>query len=107
MIDGFSLCRANCLCRIFTDMGEAFLFHCIHNPQSELGDLSIFNILLDCTAHPEKDISDITFSVWYQLSDELYKADKDDLNQLFQPYIKRLVDILCTQCQYDEDNVSV
>ena len=49
--------RAYCLCRIFTEMAESFLYHTIHHPSSELGDLHMFDMLLECVSHPDYEVS--------------------------------------------------
>lgn len=41
--------------------------------------------------------------MWYRLSEELLKVDDAALNQLFRPYVERLIAVLCTHCQLDED----
>ena len=49
--------RAYCLCRIFTEMAESFLYHTIHHPSSELGDLHMFDMLLECVSHPDYEVN--------------------------------------------------
>ena len=116
-------CRANSLCRIFTEMAETFLYHMVHQPNLGLGLLSMLDILLECVAHPDYEVSevelvmafkfancqiaDITFNVWYRLSEELLRQNDDRLNKLFMPYIERLISLLCKHCQLDEDTSPV
>ena len=98
--------RSNCLCRIFTELGESFLLDCIHSPHSELGDLSVFDILLQCAANPDREAADKTFNCWYRLSEELYKLVHDTskpLCKLFQPYVEKLIATLCQQCEFEDD----
>ena len=98
--------RSNCLCRVFTELGESFLLECIHSPHSELGDLSVFDILLQCTANPDREAADKTFNCWYRLSEELYKLahdTSDPLCKLFQPFVEKLMATLCRQCEFEDD----
>ena len=48
--------RAYCLCRIFTEMAESFLYYTIHHPNTDLGDLQIFDMLLECVSHPDYEV---------------------------------------------------
>lgn len=52
-------------------------------------------------------IADITFNVWYRLSEELIKSKDEKLHELFRPYIQRLIGQLCVHCQLDEDTSKV
>ncbi len=52
-------------------------------------------------------IADITFNVWYRLSEELLKQNEGQLCELFKPYIERLISHLCSHCQLDEDTSPV
>ncbi len=48
--------RASCLCRIFTEMAETFLYHMIHQPNLGLGTLSMLDLLLECVSHPDYEV---------------------------------------------------
>lgn len=95
--------RPRCICRIFTEMAESFLLHAIHHPNTELGTLTVFDYLLECAAHPDYEIVDMTFNLWYRLSEELLKIDDSALSDLFKPYIQRLIAHLSVHCRLDED----
>ncbi len=51
-------------------------------------------------------MADITFNFWYRLSEHLYKINNQQLNDLFKPYIQRLIVALCRHCQMEPDHVS-
>ena len=51
-------------------------------------------------------VAEVTFNFWYKLSEELYHKNESSLNELFQPYIQRLIIALSTHCQMDPDHVS-
>ena len=55
---------------------------------------------------PPLQIADITFNVWYRLSEELVKAGAS-LAERFKPYVQKLIGHLCTHCQLDEDTSPV
>ena len=52
-------------------------------------------------------IAEITFNVWYRLSEELTKISDSQLNEIFCPYIRKLISHLCIHCQLDEDSSPV
>lgn len=51
-------------------------------------------------------MAQITFNLWYRLSEVLYQRNNDDLNAVFRPYIERLIRALCKHCQMEPDHVS-
>ena len=48
----------------------------------------------------------MTFNFWHKLSEELYQRNRTELNDVFKPYIQRLIIALCRHCQMDPDHVS-
>ena len=52
-------------------------------------------------------IADLTFNLWYRLSEELLKQNDDKMFEVFKPYIQRLIILLCAHCQLDEDTSPV
>lgn len=48
--------RAHALSRIFTEMGESFLFSIVHYPDNELGNVNTFNLLIHCANHPDYEV---------------------------------------------------
>ena len=48
--------RAQCLCRIFTNLAESFLYHVIHQPGTTLGDMAIMDMLVQCVKHPDYEV---------------------------------------------------
>ena len=49
----------------------------------------------------------MTFNFWHKLSEELYQKNLTELNDIFKPYIQRLIIALCRHCQMDPDHVSI
>lgn len=52
-------------------------------------------------------VAQITFNLWYRLSEILYQKNSDDLNNVFRPHIERLIGALCRHCQMEPDHVSI
>lgn len=48
--------RANALARIFTEMAESLLFSIVHYPDTPLGDIKSFELLLHCAEHYEFEV---------------------------------------------------
>lgn len=51
-------------------------------------------------------MADITFNLWYRLSEELYLKNREELTCVFKPYVERLLAALCRHCQIEPDHVS-
>ena len=118
-------------------MAESFLYHIVNRPNADLGDLSILDMVLECVGNHDYEVSlsvacssqlstspppsppppssplfpsqvaEITFNVWYRLSEELTKINDNQLTEVFRPYIHKLVSHLCVHCQLDEDTSPV
>uniref|UniRef100_T1GDV0 Importin N-terminal domain-containing protein n=1 Tax=Megaselia scalaris TaxID=36166 RepID=T1GDV0_MEGSC len=67
----------------------------------------VFNLVLTCVGHFDYDIAEITFNLWYQLSDELYTKNSDQLNSFFKPYIERLIGALYRHSKMESDHTGL
>uniref|UniRef100_A0A1E1XKR9 Transportin-3 n=1 Tax=Amblyomma sculptum TaxID=1581419 RepID=A0A1E1XKR9_AMBSC len=94
-------------CRIFTELAESLLDDMIQHPGQGLGDLRCLDLLLTCVGHYDYEVAEITFNLWYRLSEALYKESNDALNALFGRYIQMLIVALCRHCQLDPDKEGV
>ena len=95
------------LCRVFTELGETFLMKIVSSPpQAPHFSLPILDMVLMCCQHPDYEIPDVTFNLWYRLSEELYTRNDDNLVSLFKPQMEQLINTLCRHCQIEPDTVS-
>ncbi len=98
-------------CRIFTELGESLLYKIVHNtcPTQAVPfyATNIFDSVLTCCGHPDYEIPDITFNLWYRLSEEVYQRGDGALTCLFAPYIERLIVALCRHCQMEPDTEGI
>lgn len=80
-------------CRIFTEFAETFLVTIITGSTSgqQHYAIKILDLVLMCVGHHDYEVAQITFNLWYQLSEELYQRNSEELNNVFKPYIDRLV----------------
>lgn len=49
----------------------------------------------------------ITFSLWFRLSEELYKLNNATLTDIFKPYYEQLIGAMYKHCMIETDHVSV
>lgn len=94
-------------CRIFAEMAESFLPAIISTPTQGLGDFTSLDLLLICAGHHLYEVAEITFSFWYRLSEELYHKNVEQINEIFRPYIQRLIVALCRHCQLEPDHEGI
>lgn len=96
-------------CRIFTELAETFLETivngCVGGKQHYA--IKILDLVLVCVGHHDYEVAQITFNLWYRLSEILYQKNSDDLNAVFRPHIERLIGALCRHCQMEPDHVSI
>lgn len=94
------------LCRIFTVVAETFLHRMVNGstPESPHYTIKALDCLNMCVGHFDFEVAQITFNVWYKLSEELYQKTNDDLTKLFARHIERLIEALYKHCQLDADH---
>ena len=89
---------------MLTELGESFLIKIVCAPPSQPHfSLPILDIVLQCCAHPDYDLPDVTFNLWYRLSEELYTRNDDSLVAVFKSHVERLIVSLCRHCQMEPD----
>jgi len=103
------IAKAVNLCRVFTELAESFLLKMVslpphHQPHFALGSL---DLVLTCCGHPDYEVPDITFNLWYRLGEELFTRNDDALIAVFRPYVERLLLALCRHCQMEPDSEGV
>jgi len=95
-------------CRVFTELGESFLIKIVSSPPGQPHfSLPILDTVLLCCQHPDYEMPDVTFNLWYRLSEELYTRNDDSLVSVFKPQVERLIGSLCRHCQMEPDTVGI
>ncbi|XP_012271220.1 transportin-3 isoform X2 [Orussus abietinus] len=96
-------------CRIFTELAETFLRTmvdgCVEGKQHYA--IKILDLVLTCVGHHDYEVAEITFNLWYRLSEVLYQRNNDELNSVFKPHIERLIGALCRHCQMEPDHLGL
>ncbi|XP_048516795.1 transportin-3 [Dendroctonus ponderosae] len=92
-------------CRLFTELGESFLEKIISSNSAAHFQhaVKVFDLILMCVGHHHYEVAELTFTLWYVLSEELYQKNNKELTELFKPYIERLITALCRHCQMEPD----
>lgn len=93
-------------CRIFSTLAESFLFKMTETSIENQPHYAIksLDLVLLCVCHYDYEVSEITFTFWYRLSEELYQKNNDQLSYYFQSYIERLLTSLYRMSQIDPDH---
>lgn len=93
-------------CRIFTIMAETFLERMVNTELDQQPHYSMkaLDLVLICVGHYDYEVAEITFNLWYRLSEELYQKNNDALTYHFQPYVERLLTALYRLSQMDSDH---
>ncbi|XP_034948229.1 transportin-3 [Chelonus insularis] len=96
-------------CRIFTEAAETFLLTIVSGSMGNKRHyaIKILDLVLMCVGHHDYEVAQITFNFWYQLSEELYQKNNEELNNTFKPYIERLIGALCKHCQIEPDHLGL
>ena len=100
------ICKAINLCRVFTELGESMYMKVVAHQAGTLSPhfaLSLFECIVNCCDHPDYEVPDITFNLWYLLSEDLYHVDNEYVTAQFRPYIERLIQSMCRHCQMEPD----
>jgi transportin-3 len=94
------------LCRVFTVVAETYLGKMINGSAAGAPHYSVevLDRLIMCVGHFDFEVAQITFNVWYRLSEELYDKNDDALTSLFEKYVERLIEVLYKHCQQDADH---
>ena len=67
-------------CRVFTELGESFLIKIVSSPPAAPHfALPILDTVLLCCEHPDYEMPDVTFNLWYRLSEVRSRSGQLDL----------------------------
>ena len=89
--EDFDKCAS--LARLYVEMAESFIVEIANQPGRNLGDLRTLDLLLLIVDHHDYSMAEMTFSVWYRLSEFIFQITDDDsfshLLNNFKPYVER------------------
>ncbi|KAL7740044.1 hypothetical protein ACLKA6_016887 [Drosophila palustris] len=87
-------------CGIFTTLCDAFSFDMLEQQQALKG----LDLVLLCVGHFDYEVAEITFHLWYKLSEDLFQRYDDKLTARFRPHIERLISALYRHAQMESDH---
>lgn len=94
------------LCRVFTVLAESFQHQMIASSCGTTAHYSIksLDLVLNCVGHYDYEVAEITFRMWFHLSEDLFNRNNSTLSAHFKPYIERLITALYKHCQMEADH---
>uniref|UniRef100_A0A1Q3F9Q7 Transportin-3 n=1 Tax=Culex tarsalis TaxID=7177 RepID=A0A1Q3F9Q7_CULTA len=94
------------LCRLFTVLVESNLVKMVAGSEAATPHYSIkaLELVLMCVGHYDFEVAEITFNMWYRLSEDLYQRNNETLTAHFKPYVERLIAALYKHCQMEADH---
>ncbi|KAL3091604.1 hypothetical protein niasHT_024186 [Heterodera trifolii] len=93
--------------RLYAEQSNAFLSAMANNPRKGFGDLRMLDMLLMANDYHDYTLCEMSFNVWYQLSEHLYQcneAEFDELQGIFTPYVEKHILSLCKHCRVEPDS---
>uniref|UniRef100_A0A1I8C237 Xpo1 domain-containing protein n=1 Tax=Meloidogyne hapla TaxID=6305 RepID=A0A1I8C237_MELHA len=93
--------------RLYAEHCEAFLTEIARHPGDGFGDLRALEMLQMVNDYHEYNLVEMSFNVWYRLSEYLYQCDEpdfDELREAFKPFVEKHILSLCRHCRIDSDS---
>lgn len=100
--------RLQNIARIFVETVESFYVQIVneaHPDPHSVGSLACFDLLLLVAGHHDWSLIEMTFNVWYRITEELFKYDDDQYIGKFRPYAEKFIQCLYEHCKMDSDDV--
>ncbi|KAL4168963.1 hypothetical protein KRP22_009892 [Phytophthora ramorum] len=91
------------LCRVFTEMGEAYLELLMQQHGAGNDHAALVDLLLDCMSYPDAEVADVTIPFWFQLLKELQRRVTPALLAQYKPRLERLAGLCMQKLQFREE----
>lgn len=88
------------LCRIFTEMGEAYLATLL-DIENEF--VALVDILLDCMSYSDSEIADVTIPFWLNFLEKMRRRDFSKSLAQYQPRLIRLSGLCMQKLQFQDE----
>ncbi|PAV90125.1 hypothetical protein WR25_13329 [Diploscapter pachys] len=102
--------KLNNYARMFVELNESLVEPLVNKTSddiSELGSLYSMDLLLLVAGHHDYSLIEMTFNVWYRISEALFMVDDQDQVARFRPYVNRFLMCLYRHCRLDLDEESL
>ncbi|KAG6574370.1 uncharacterized protein IUM83_07217 [Phytophthora cinnamomi] len=91
------------LCRIFTEMGEAYLELLLQQHAAGNDHAALVDLLLDCMSCPDAEVADVTIPFWFRLLQGLQHRVTPALMAQYKPRLERLASLCMQKLQFREE----
>ncbi|POM73847.1 Hypothetical protein PHPALM_9267 [Phytophthora palmivora] len=89
------------LCRIFTEMGEAYLELLLQGAGND--HAALVDLLLDCMSYPDAEVADVTIPFWFKLLEELRRRVTPAMLAQYKSRLERLAGLCMQKLQFREE----
>ncbi|GMR34304.1 hypothetical protein PMAYCL1PPCAC_04499, partial [Pristionchus mayeri] len=97
--------------RIFVEMAESFLEFIINgardSAEEELASFDTLELLLMMAEHHDYSLVEMTFHIWYRISEALFQIDNDDHVARYADHVTRYLKYLFKHVRYESDMVGL
>ncbi|KHJ94471.1 hypothetical protein OESDEN_05596 [Oesophagostomum dentatum] len=96
--------------RIFVELAESFMEKLVNDGSDDpnsLGSIHTLELLLLLAGHHDYSLIEMTFNIWYRLSEGLFSFEDDQHIEKFKPYVQRYLAALYRHCRYDTEEEGI
>ncbi|EYC43438.1 hypothetical protein Y032_0494g2462 [Ancylostoma ceylanicum] len=96
--------------RIFVELAESFIEKLVNDGSDDpnsLGSIHTLELLLLLAGHHDYSLVEMTFNIWYRLSEGLFSFEDDSHIEKFKPYVQRYLAALYRHCRYDTEEEGI
>ncbi|KIH48970.1 hypothetical protein ANCDUO_20957, partial [Ancylostoma duodenale] len=91
-------------------LAESFIEKLVNDGSDDpnsLGSIHTLELLLLLAGHHDYSLIEMTFNIWYRLSEGLFSFEDDSHIEKFKPYVQRYLAALYRHCRYDTEEEGV
>ncbi|VDL71351.1 unnamed protein product [Nippostrongylus brasiliensis] len=96
--------------RIFVELAETLLEKIVNEGSTDpksMGSIYTLELLLLLAGHHDYSLIEMTFNIWYRISEGLFSFEDDQHIEKFKPYVQRYLAALYRHCRYDSEEEGV
>ncbi|CAJ0581571.1 unnamed protein product, partial [Mesorhabditis spiculigera] len=95
--------------RVFVELTESLIEPVVNQDRdaTPLQDIAIFEFLILAAEHFDYALIEMTFNVWYRISEALFMIDDNDHVGQFKPFVVRYLQALAKHSQFDVDEAGL
>ncbi|KAK6028167.1 CDK-activating kinase assembly factor MAT1 [Ostertagia ostertagi] len=96
--------------RIFVELAESLLEKIVNEGSDDpnsMGSINTLELLLLLAGHHDYSLIEMTFNIWYRISEGLFSFEDDQHIEKFKPYVQRYLTALYRHCRYDTEEEGI